>query len=572
MKKLILILLPLLALLTGCSKKATDVVAPAVALTEAEKKNIVTAYENISTVADKMLLDIPTDKLQTAFEAKAAEFKKQTAVENVNVTSSAMFIKFKKGGVVSWMYNPADKDLPLDDLQSITPEPQQELIQSISTTSTARIAAAEYPGNKKVCIINQMSNNWKSENRKVFFNILEKKFIANGYTVDRIDNEQMTIDFMKTQLNKYGVLLISTHGAYDVDNNKLGYTTLVTGEQPMFINAVSVANFLADTAKWYRDGLIISKLRVNEVTSSGVKENGSIKLYYGITDRFISSNYSNFPNSAVFLASCKSSLNPIQMPAAFKGAKIVTGWSNDQNISYKTSTMVLYNMLKGFNYTESLEKLEPSDKSQTTVTDKGITIVANFVPTPATLDYRLVPPKITLTKGENIALNGLDLLDSYCAHDYIMASSWTYQGRQAPMRAIVRFDIPNSLKDNKLKSAKLILKSYMLSNNNNINHAQNDNTLDIIRVPTDWKCSTVNWNNQPTMGSTMVTLPNVGILTGTNDNPTVDVTALVQEMIQNGNYGFLFKMRDEQSVYHSRWFGSFSSPAGFKPILEIEIQ
>jgi hypothetical protein len=186
-----------------------------------------------------------------------------------------------------------------------------------------------------------------------------------------------------------------------------------------------------------------------------------------------------------------------------------------------------------------------------------------------------IQKNIVVAQGENVLLHGLNNLknSNYCHYNGLVASSWTFDGIQAPTRTLVRFDLADSLRNRTIVSAKLVLKGYINSSNANvINHPQNNNTIDIIRVPNDWTCSTVTWNNQPTIGSNFVTLPNIGVLTGTNDNQSVDVTPLVQEMLNNGNFGFLLKAKDEESTYRARWFGSFTSPSGFKPTLEITLQ
>lgn len=363
--------------LGGCSKKAVDI--PADELRNIEKQEIITSYNAISAVADKMLLDIPNDKLQMVFEAKVAEFKKQAAVEDVAVTSNATFVKFKKGGVVGWMYNPADKDLPLDDLQSITPEPKQELIQSATISAKARTAAAEYPGNKKVCLINQMSNDKAREKRKATFDFIENKFIKNGYQVDRVDRKDMTIDFMKTQLNKYGIVFLSTHGGMTNSSS-----CLITGEY-----------FLGKGAEYFFNNDYEQLWLKGEIIPMSIQENNEISSYYAITEKFIENNYKDhsFPNSQIMISACQSAKDTTHFLKTFrkKGARVVVGWSDIQGIGWYTNSLILGLMLNGLNFTEALRAL-PDKYSEEFINNNPIVFgSAKIISSPATLDYRLVP-------------------------------------------------------------------------------------------------------------------------------------------------------------------------------------
>jgi len=133
-------------------------------------------------------------------------------------------------------------------------------------------------------------------------------------------------------------------------------------------------------------------------------------------------------------------------------------------------------------------------------------------------------------------------------------SAWTNGGSPTYIRGIFQFDLSGLPAGATVTAASLMLYSNPTPLNGDMVNANSgpNNSLFIQRVTGAWNPS-ITWQNQPAGDvASQVAVPHT---TQSLLDLNVDVTNLVKDMVQNGNYGFLLKLQNE-SAYNSRIFCS----------------
>jgi hypothetical protein len=137
----------------------------------------------------------------------------------------------------------------------------------------------------------------------------------------------------------------------------------------------------------------------------------------------------------------------------------------------------------------------------------------------------------------------------------LVAAAWTVNGELSYSRGLVKFDLSSIPANARITSAKLTLYSNPTPLNGNHVDANSgsDNTLFLQRVTTNWTTS-VTWQTQPsTDASSQIIIPHTS--QSMLDITDLDVTGLVKDMRQYGNYGFMIRLKNEV-LYTSRIFCS----------------
>jgi hypothetical protein len=148
--------------------------------------------------------------------------------------------------------------------------------------------------------------------------------------------------------------------------------------------------------------------------------------------------------------------------------------------------------------------------------------------------------------------------------------SWTIGGTPVSWRALFKFNLSTIPANATIQSANMSL--YYAPNNsffsNQLTNATMSNLSIISRVTSPWSENSVTWNTQPsTTTQNQDTLAQSVV--ATQDYTYTDVTGLVQDMITNGNNGFLIK-QDVEQFYARMFFGSGDNPVSqWHPRLDI---
>ena len=148
--------------------------------------------------------------------------------------------------------------------------------------------------------------------------------------------------------------------------------------------------------------------------------------------------------------------------------------------------------------------------------------------------------------------------------------SWTVGGTQVNYQAYLKFDytLPAGAT---IISAKLSLHAMPNPHGgNNVDaHYGTANAFYIQRITAAWPPATTTWNNQPSTTMTnQITIPNS--ISATQDAIDIDVTQLVKDMQQNGNYGFAMRLLTENYYNIRQYASSFNGDATKRPKLEIQ--
>jgi hypothetical protein len=173
--------------------------------------------------------------------------------------------------------------------------------------------------------------------------------------------------------------------------------------------------------------------------------------------------------------------------------------------------------------------------------------------------------KDTFVRDLNPAVNY-----SYSQENTILA--WTYSGAPMITRVLIDFDIAAIPLGSTIINAYLHMYNNPSSQSTNGQHMQlsGSNELVISRINSAWDVQTVSWNTQPSISLYNQQL--IAASSSTNQDYLIDVSALVQDMVDNptNSHGFQFALETE-ILYRSVVFGSSecSDPTN-RPKLEIE--
>lgn len=149
------------------------------------------------------------------------------------------------------------------------------------------------------------------------------------------------------------------------------------------------------------------------------------------------------------------------------------------------------------------------------------------------------------------------------------SQSGTINGDPFIDRGLLSFDVVTSIPENSLITSATL---SLFANTVNGGHTQIDGSNEsVIELITEsWDDETVTWNNQPATDSTIsVTLP--ASQNSDDDYINIDVSTLIDEMIENPNqaFGFMIKLVEETDR-RSLQFGSSDAPdTSLRPLLRI---
>jgi len=171
--------------------------------------------------------------------------------------------------------------------------------------------------------------------------------------------------------------------------------------------------------------------------------------------------------------------------------------------------------------------------------------------------------------GKDAPISSLFPDQNFGNHPDFLATAWTNGGSAVVDRSLLEFNMSWIPKGTNVVNATLDLFHYNSTANIGHSNLSGPDNASLYRVTQSWDEHQVTWNNQPTYTTlNRVMLP---ASTSSTQNYSVDVTALVQDMINNplNSFGFIFK-EDTEQYYRSMLFASSneSNPA-FHPRLTL---
>ena len=136
------------------------------------------------------------------------------------------------------------------------------------------------------------------------------------------------------------------------------------------------------------------------------------------------------------------------------------------------------------------------------------------------------------------------------------AATWTINAIPVSLRGSLKFDISSIPAGATIVSAQLSLFSNPTPSNGNLVNANygTSNAMYIKRITSNWNATTTTWFTQPsTESADQIVVPQTS--QSTLDLTDLDVTAMVNKMYTEANYGFMLQLQNEVT-YNSRIFCS----------------
>ncbi len=157
--------------------------------------------------------------------------------------------------------------------------------------------------------------------------------------------------------------------------------------------------------------------------------------------------------------------------------------------------------------------------------------------------------------------------NNYATDGDFIAAEWTWNGDEGTLRSLIQFDLSS------IPFGSIITNAYLTLFYNPTSASAGQAGLNaslLQRITSSWDENVVTWNNQPSFTtSNEVTLAQSTL--PDQDYPDVDVTQLVQDMIDNpsSSFGFLLRLQTEQTYSSMKFASSDYTDYNLVPELEI---
>jgi hypothetical protein len=162
-----------------------------------------------------------------------------------------------------------------------------------------------------------------------------------------------------------------------------------------------------------------------------------------------------------------------------------------------------------------------------------------------------IPASVTIipdsTNSNDTEISSLLPNNNFSSNRYFVPFAWNQFGSTDVRRSLIKFDLSSIPEDAIIDSAFLSLyySQYMINQNPPFTGHFGDNSLEIIKIDTDWLANTVTWSNQPALNPTLKITVNRSA-NQTQDYLKINVRNIIQSQIGStagvlNNNGVLIK-------------------------------
>lgn len=271
-----------------------------------DKDAINAAYEKIEGI----ILTVTTKE---ELASKLSEIKAIDAVEDAWVDGGQLSVKFKKGGVVSWIV--IEETTKISSTK--TSESLSSLLKAISTSTVDGTG-------RKVLLVNQEYNDEKKSDYKTHLSTLKTEYEKKKFSVTAVNGNDFHLDFASKELNKYDLMFFVAPGVYSDELHWIYTGKEITDSE----NLDYILNNKYED--WSRESVAVGSIKETR--------GGTIAFhkYLMISEKFISDNYtaSKFKKSFVYSSAGKMFEGPsddekYSVGRAFvnNGAAVFADWS-----------------------------------------------------------------------------------------------------------------------------------------------------------------------------------------------------------------------------------------------------
>lgn len=325
MKKLVYLLFSLCTLwgITGCSDEDE--------IGNIDPEVLEQAVSNWEQVEEAMNPLFEESESATELSAHLEEIKAMEGVEDawMNDDATAICVAIKNGGL-SFYYYPSGSLLA----------PDEEILPQTYALETKAGDEDWVCGNKNVCIINQISEDLSYHYIKGSIKSVKNNFIAKGFKVNVINNEDFMVNTLVSKMPEYGIIYLITHGLYGAaykGQDKLHW--LLTGEQ------IKSKQDSADWRAW--GGRDVAFVTRKELSPSGLKIS---KRYIAISENYLEQKMKNFTsNSILYNVACYSLKGNTKLRDIFmgKGLGCYLGFDDKNKIGVNRGSEFFFRLLTG---------------------------------------------------------------------------------------------------------------------------------------------------------------------------------------------------------------------------------
>lgn len=262
-------------------------------------------------------------------------------VEKTWTEDGAFFVKVKNGGIVTWSFV-NDNGFEVDNITV------KSVIKEVIEKETVERGEREYLHEKKMCIINQQSNDESRSEYAENYNKLKDEYTKVGIDVDYIQSDKFDFNFLENELKKYNIIFLITHG----NSNAICTGVKFSNDQKDYYNAL-----------W---NMGVLEFGVIEELRSGVKVT---MKYVGITDKYLYFlkylKQVELDNAIMFNTACFS-LNKEKLCSAFLGlgVRAYLGYNNTNSVGKMAGVEFFNSMLWGKSVKEAMDGLEEKYKKE----------------------------------------------------------------------------------------------------------------------------------------------------------------------------------------------------------------